>query len=59
MIRHFLKDGREVRSIAGHVVKMSEARGAYAALEGMKHEDSRNDHRTDKPRRPDVLRIGA
>ena len=59
MIRHFLKDGREVRSIAGHVVKMSEARGAYAALEGMKHEDTRKDPGTDKRRRPDVLRIGA
>lgn len=44
MIRHFLKDGREVRSIAGHVVKMSEARGAYAALEGMK-----KDERVQKP----------
>ena len=59
MIRHFLKDGREVRSIAGHVVKRSEARAAYAVLEGMKHEDTRKDPGTDKRRRPDVLRIGA
>ena len=33
MIKHFLKDGTEVKDVKGHVVKIDQAKSIYALLD--------------------------
>ena len=32
-VRHFLKDGREVKDIKGHVVRMDDAKSIYTIID--------------------------
>lgn len=33
MVRHFLKDGTQVKDIKGHIVKIKDAKAAYALMD--------------------------
>ena len=48
MVRHILKDGRELKDIRGHIVKAEDAKTAYKVIdelneERMKENDRKND----------------
>ena len=54
MITHVLKDGKVVRDIQGHVVKMKEAKGFYALMDSINNKANRgkNGSTSKNPEKP-------
>ena len=47
MVRHVLKDGKEVKSISGHVIKIDDAQSIYQIIDRInerKRKENKDEH---------------